>query len=92
MAQLLIPSPLRKFTQQQGRISVQASSIQGSLQELTEKYPDLKEHIFEKDGSVRPFLRLFVGDTDSEDLQGAATPVNEQDEISIIPAIAGGTQ
>lgn len=91
MAQLLIPSPLRKFTGQQAVVNVNAESVWESLKALTESYPELQQHIFDADGSVRPFLRLFIGDTDTEDLQGPATPIGENDEISIIPAIAGGT-
>ena len=91
MAQLLIPSPLRKFTGQQAKVEVQAESVWESLKALTEQHPELAKHIFDEAGAVRPFLRLFIGDTDTEDLQGAATPVNPGDEISIIPAIAGGS-
>lgn len=91
MAQLLIPSPLRKFTDQRSKIEVQADSVWESLKALTEAHPSLKEHIFDQDGKIRPFLRLFIGDTDSEDLEGPATPVSDDDEISIIPAIAGGS-
>ena len=90
MAQILIPSPLRKFTGQEGRVSVQADSVWESLQALSEKYPDLKGHLFDEGGNIRPFLRLFIGDTDTEDLEGPATAIKEEDEISIIPAIAGG--
>ena len=91
MAQLLIPSPLGKFTDQQSRVDVNADSVWESLRALTEVHPSLKDHIFDQNGSIRPFLRLFIGDTDTEDLDGPATPVNENDEISIIPAIAGGS-
>lgn len=92
MAQLLIPSPLRKFTGQQAIVNVEGESVWESLKALTEKYPELHQYIFDTDGSIRPFLRLFIGDTDTEDLQGPATPIGKNDEISIIPAIAGGTE
>ena len=90
MAHLLIPSPLRKFTAQNSRIEVNADSVWESLKALSEDHPEIKDHIFDENGGIRPFLRLFIGETDTEDLDGPATPVSENDEISIIPAIAGG--
>lgn len=90
MAKVMIPTPLRKFTQQQSSVETQAADVRGALEELAQQYPDLKKHLFDEQGRVRSYVNLFVGDQNVRDLQGVDTQVAEQQTISIIPAIAGG--
>lgn len=93
MAQILIPSPLRKFTGAEAKIEVRGDkNILQSLQELANEYEDLRPHLFDGQGEIRPYLRIFLADTDIEDLSGKDTMIKENDVISIIPAIAGGSK
>ncbi|MEO1050431.1 MAG: MoaD/ThiS family protein [Bacteroidota bacterium] len=90
MAKLIIPTPLRKFTDNQASIDSTGLTVGDAIQELATSYPDLKKHLFEQDGKIRSFVRIYVGDDDIKALNNEATQVSEGSVISIIPAIAGG--
>ena len=90
MATIIIPTPLRKFTKNTSRLSVSASDIHGSIQELTRHYPDLRKHLLSENGQIRSFVNIFVENEDIRDLEQERTRVHENTVISIIPAIAGG--
>ena len=91
MAQLIIPTPLRKFTSGVALFEDNASTVGSLLYALAHAYPGLQPHLFDSTGTVRHFIRVYVGDEDIEGLQGVETPIEAQTEVSIIPAIAGGT-
>ena len=90
MAQLIIPTPLRKFTDGQGVFTEEAATVKELLAALASQHPGLKPHLFEDSGSLRSFIRVYVGDEDIQELQGEDTPLATASEVSIIPAIAGG--
>lgn len=90
MAKVIIPTPLRKFTNNEGSINASGSTIKEAIQELTETFPDLKKHIYDESGNIRSFVRIYVGDDDIKALQNESTPLKEDSVVSIIPAIAGG--
>jgi molybdopterin converting factor small subunit len=90
MAQIVIPTPLKKFTQNQSRIEVSGNTVKEAILHLTEKYPGLKGHLFDQNGEIRSFVRIFVGDDDIHGLDNEDTIVRNQSIISIVPAIAGG--
>lgn len=90
MAQLIIPTPLRKFTAGAATFTADAPHVGGVLNALAEAHPGLQPHLFDADGSLRHFIRVYVGDEDIEALDGVNTPVAAGTDISIIPAIAGG--
>ena len=91
MAKIIIPTPLRKFTNNEASIATEGGTVQASVEDLAVKYPELKRHIFEDDGSIRKFIRIYVGDEDINALDEENTEVKEDTVISIIPAIAGGS-
>lgn len=91
MAKVIIPTPLRKFTENQSTIETNGGTVLESIQHIATQYPDLKKHLFDDEGEIRNFVRLYVGDDDIEDLQSVATKVEGGTVISIVPAIAGGT-
>ncbi|MCS6928825.1 MAG: molybdopterin-synthase adenylyltransferase MoeB [Saprospiraceae bacterium] len=91
MATVIIPTPLRKFTNQASKLNVEASTVGEALQRLVQEYPDLRKHLLDDQGQIRPFLNLFVGEEDVRDLQWADTPLSADATLSIVPAIAGGT-
>ena len=89
MAQIIIPTPLRKFTSNEAKLNFNGSSVLELLNNLVAKYPDLEPYIL--DGTkVKPFIKLFKGDQDIESLEKEETAISENDILSIIPAIAGG--
>ena len=90
MATIIIPTPLRKFTNQKSRLDVDGSSVKEAIEDLTLNFPDLKKHLIDEKGELRTFVNIFVGDDDIRDLQKGETKVEPTTVVSIIPAIAGG--
>jgi molybdopterin converting factor small subunit len=90
MATVIIPTPLRKFTNQTARLQVKAGTVGEIIERITLDFPELKQHLLDPKGSLRSFVNIFSGDDDIRDLQKEKTPVNDYSVISIVPAIAGG--
>ena len=90
MATIIIPTPLRKFTDNKAKIVTSGESVGAAITELGDLHPDLSKHLFKQCGSLQSFLKIYLGDRDIKSLQNEDTPVKEEDVISIIPAIAGG--
>lgn len=90
MATVIIPTPLRKFTNNTARLDIKADTIENTVNELTLNFPDLKKHLLDDKGQIRSFVNIFVGNDDIRDLQQGKTPVQADTVISIVPAIAGG--
>ncbi len=90
MATVIIPTPLRKFTNNTARLAVSAGTIQDTVNELTLNFPDLKKHLLDEGGNIRSYVNIFVGNDDIRNLQQEHTAVKEDTVISIVPAIAGG--
>jgi molybdopterin synthase sulfur carrier subunit len=90
MPNIRIPTPLRKLTQEQEVVSATGSNVEEILADLDKTYPGLKERICDESGNIRRFVNVFLNDEDIRFLDEKATAVKETDEISIVPAIAGG--
>lgn len=90
MATIIIPTPLRKFTNNTAKLQIGGGTIEDSIRELTSNFPDLKKHLLDDKGQIRSFVNIFVGDQDIRDLEQEKTTVKEDSVVSIIPAIAGG--
>jgi sulfur-carrier protein len=90
MATIIIPTPLRKFTNNTAQLNIQADTIAQTVDELTVNFPDLKKHLLDDNGQIRSFVNIFVGNDDIRDLQQGNTVVKHDSVISIVPAIAGG--
>ena len=85
-----VPTPLRKFTNGADEVSAQGSSIKALVNDLEKTYPGIKERICDETGKVRRFVNVYVNGDDIRFLQNLETAVKEGDNISIVPAIAGG--
>ena len=85
-----IPTPLRKLTNNQDEVTASGATLGAILEELNATYPGLGERILDEQGVIRRFVNIFVNDEDVRFLQEKETPVSENDEVSIVPAIAGG--
>lgn len=92
MTTLRIPTPLRPYADGASEIEVQADNVALALEELTDKYPSLRKHLFTEEGELRTYVNLFINDEDIRHLEGVETPVNAGDKLMIIPSIAGGLQ
>lgn len=90
MSTVRIPTPLRKLTGDQEVVTVDGVTIGDILTNLDKTYPGLGERLCDEEGNVRRFVNIFVNDEDIRFLEEKATPVKDADEISIVPAIAGG--
>ncbi len=85
-----IPTPLRNLTNDQDLVEIEASSIREVIDALESDFPGVKERICEEDGSIRRFVNVYVNGEDVRFLSELDTSVSENDEISIVPAVAGG--
>ena len=90
MATVIIPTPLRKFTNNTSRLTVQAKTVSDMIQILITQFPDLRKHLLDANGSVPSFINIFINDDDIRNLQREQTVVMESATVSIVPAIAGG--
>lgn len=90
MASIKIPTPLRAYTENQAQINVSGSTIGAALDDLVNKYPDLKPHLF-NEGELRNFVNIFLDDEDVRFLDGLETEIDSDSNLRIIPSIAGGS-
>jgi molybdopterin synthase sulfur carrier subunit len=90
MATVRIPTPLRKLTNGQEEVKASGATISAVIASLEGQFPGLKERICDDQGKVRRFVNIFKNDEDIRFLQNLETPVADADELSIVPAIAGG--
>lgn len=85
-----IPTPLQKLTQNQAEVEVDGNSVQAALAALESQFPGIKERLYDEKGALRRFINFYVNEEDIRFLQGEDTALKEGDELSIVPAIAGG--
>jgi molybdopterin synthase sulfur carrier subunit len=90
MPQVRIPTPLRKLTGDQEVVVTEGATIADILTNLDATFPGLGDRLCDEQGNVRRFVNIFVNDEDIRFLDEKATAVKDTDEISIVPAIAGG--
>ena len=86
-----IPNPLRKLTNEEDKVSLEGSTLQEILDALETKYPGIKERLCEETGELRNFVNVYINGGDSRFLDGLSSSINPGDEISIVPAVAGGS-
>ena len=87
-----IPTPLMKLTDNQAEVSAEGVSISEVINDLENKFNGIKERICDENGSPRRFINIYINEEDIRFLEGENTVVKDGDEISIIPAIAGGAK
>jgi molybdopterin synthase sulfur carrier subunit len=86
-----IPTPLRRITGGASRIDSQGATVREALDHLVALHPELGERVYDENGDLRRFINLFVSGEDIRFLNGLDTPVSEGAELSIVPAVAGGS-
>ncbi len=90
MAKIRIPSPLRKLTNDAEIVDAEAASLAEALDVLDGEYPGIKERICDETGQIRRFVNVYVNGEDVRFLDNLGTPLKTSDEVSIVPAVAGG--
>lgn len=88
--QVLIPTPLQQFTANEAVVELNAVDVNQLIQALDARFPGLKARLCDDSGKLRRFLNIYVNNEDIRFLENQATPLKEGDEVSIIPAVAGG--
>ncbi len=86
-----VPTPLRAVTKGQGELKAEAATVKELIDRLEKEYAGIKARLCEEDGNIRRFINIYVNEEDIRFLQGPATPLKAGDQVSIVPAIAGGT-
>ena len=90
MATVRIPSPLRRYTNNQSKVQSGGANITELIEDLDSQYPGVKSRLCDDTGQIKRYVNIFVNGDEIRTLQGSETTVSENDEVSIIPAMAGG--
>ncbi len=85
-----IPTPLRKLTDGADEVQAEGANVGELIDNLEATHPGLKERLCDEAGEIRRFVNIYVNDEDVRFLQGKETPLSDGDQVSIVPAIAGG--
>ncbi len=92
MPEVLVPTPLRPYTDNQARLRVAGETVGQALDELIQRHPELRLHLYGEDGTLRNFVNVYVGEDDIRYREREDTKVEPDEEISIVPSVAGGLQ
>ncbi|NJK50297.1 MoaD/ThiS family protein [Candidatus Gracilibacteria bacterium] len=87
---VLIPTPLQKFTNEKATIECTGTTVSELIDTLEQSCPGIKARLCDEEGKLRRFLNFYVNSEDIRFLDGADTPLKDGDEVSIVPAVAGG--
>ena len=85
-----VPTPLQKLTQNQAEVKASGTTIKELIEDLEKNFPGIKGRVCDETGKIRRFINIYVNEEDVRFLQQDETPLEDGDEVSIIPAIAGG--
>ena len=85
-----IPTPLRNLTQNQDTVEAQDASLGSLVETLEGQFPGMRERLLDEGGEIRRFVNIYVNGEDVRFLQGLTTDLKDGDEVSIVPAVAGG--
>src|SRR5437762_11301807 len=89
---IMIPTPLRPFTDKKDAVEAEGKTVGELLADLTTRHSGLKAHLYNDQGKLRSFVNVYVNDEDIRYLQKEQTPVSAADTVSIIPSVAGGVE
>ena len=85
-----IPTPLRRMTGGKDKVDVESGNLAGMVDELEGSYPGMKDRLLDEEGELRYFVNIYLNGEDVRFLDGLDTATNSGDEVSIVPAVAGG--
>ncbi len=90
MPRFRIPGPLRRLSEGETTVAVEANDLASAITALDARYPGFKDRLLDEDGELRQFVNIYLNDEDVRLGSGLSEKVGEKDEISIVPAVAGG--
>jgi molybdopterin converting factor small subunit len=90
MAKILIPTPLRQYTDKQNSVDVDGSTVGEALTALTARFGDLRKHLYTDEGKLRSYVNVYLNDEDIRYMQKEKTALEAADTLTIVPSIAGG--
>jgi|TARA_B100000959_G_scaffold213281_1_gene224392 molybdopterin synthase sulfur carrier subunit len=90
MATVKIPTPLRRLTNEKDEVLTSAKNVAEMISDLEKQFPGMQERLCDGDGAIRKFVNIYINEEDIRFLSGPETEINDNDTVSIIPAIAGG--
>ena len=85
-----MPSALRQFADNQDELDSDGKNVEEVLADLCSRFPELKQNLYEEEGSIRNFINIYVNDEDIRYVDGMQTGLKDGDRIQIVPSIAGG--
>lgn len=90
MATIIIPTPLRKYTDQKRTFETDKTKLSEAIRDFTETYPEVKKNLLDDDEKIRSYIKIYVGDEEVSPSENGDLELKEDAEVSVIPAIAGG--
>jgi len=90
VSSIRIPSPLQSYVEGNREVVIKGETVAEIVGNLTLRYPRLALHLFSEDGSLRPYIHIYLNETNVRDLEGLETTISENDRLMIVPSIAGG--
>lgn len=90
MAKIIIPTPLRKFTNQNRSFKTEKQNLSDAIQQFVDEYPEVKENMLDEEGNIRSYIKIYIGDEEVNPAENGSITLSEETEVSIVPAIAGG--
>ena len=85
-----VPGPLRRLTEGKSEVEVEGATVSQALADLEQRFPGFSERLYDGNGQLRQFINIYLNDADIRFGQGLETPVRDNDDLSIVPAVAGG--
>jgi len=92
MPKLYLPTIMRRDVGNRSRVVIPGQTVGSVLSQLVADFPDVQAHLLDETGHMRPHINVFVNGNDIRTLQGPETALAERDEVSLIPAMAGGSR
>jgi molybdopterin synthase sulfur carrier subunit len=87
-----IPSPLQKLTKNQSEVTASGENIKELFADLEKQYPGIRDRLYDENGNLRRFINVYINEEDIRFLKNEESEIKDGDNVSIIPAIAGGSQ
>jgi len=90
MAKIIIPTPLRKYTEQNRTFETDKSNLSGAIRQFVETYPEVKQNLLDEEENLRSYIKIYIGEDEINPAGNNEVSLEEDTEVSIVPAIAGG--
>ncbi|HKL18816.1 MAG TPA: MoaD/ThiS family protein [Halalkalibaculum sp.] len=90
MAKIIIPTPLRKYTEQNRTFKTDKSNLSGAIRQFVETYPEVKQNLLDEEENLRSYIKIYIGEDEINPAGNNDVSLEEDTEVSIVPAIAGG--